>query len=75
MEQKENRVVLRGTVAGEAVLSHQVHGIDFYRFPHKQCPACRGREDLLNILFPLPPGDCPPPGGRLRGGDWGDSLL
>ena len=25
MEQKENRVVLRGTVAGEAVLSHQVH--------------------------------------------------
>ena len=33
MEQKENRVVLRGTVAGEAVLSHQVHGIDFYRFP------------------------------------------
>lgn len=41
MEQKENRVVLRGTVAGEAVLSHQVHGIDFYRFP-RQCPACRG---------------------------------
>ena len=27
MEQKENRVVLRGTAAGEATLSHQVHGL------------------------------------------------
>ena len=70
MEQKENRVVLRGTVAGEAVLSHQVHGIDFYRFP-LAVPRLSGREDLP----PLLPGDCPPPGGRLRGGDWGDSLL
>ena len=52
MEQKENRVVLRGTVAGEAVLSHQVHGIDFYRFP-LAVPRLSGREDLLNILFPL----------------------
>ena len=52
MEQKENRVVLRGTVAGEAVLSHQVHGIDFYRF-HLAVPRLSGREDLLNILFPL----------------------
>ena len=51
MEQKENRVVLRGTVAGEAVLSHQVHGIDFYRFP-LAVPRLSGREDLLNILFP-----------------------
>ena len=45
MEQKENRVVLRGTVAGEAVLSHQVHGIDFYRFP-LAVPRLSGREDL-----------------------------
>ena len=52
MEQKENRVVLRGTVAGEAVLSHQVHGIDFYRFP-LAVPRLSGREDPLNILFPL----------------------
>lgn len=75
MEQKENRVVLRGTVAGEAVLSHQVHGIDFYRFP-LAVPRLSGREDLLNILLPpLLPGDCPPQAGRLRGGDWGDSLL
>ena len=71
MEQKENRVVLRGTVAGEAVLSHQVHGIDFYRFP-LAVPRLSGRE---HSLPPLLPGDCPPPGGRLRGGDWGDSLL
>ena len=45
-------MVLRGTVAGEAVLSHQVHGIDFYRFP-LAVPRLSGREDLLNILFPL----------------------
>ena len=52
MEQKENRVVLRGTVAGQAALSHQVHGIDFYRFP-LAVPRLSGREDLLNILYPL----------------------
>ena len=45
MEQKENRVVLRGTVAGEAVLSHQVHGIDFYRFP-LAVPRLSGRAPL-----------------------------
>ena len=53
MEQKENRVVLRGTVAGTAVLSHQVHGIDFYRFP-LAVPRLSGREDVLNILCPGP---------------------
>ena len=53
MEQKENRVILRGTVAGDAVLSHQVHGIDFYRFP-LSVPRLSGREDLLNILCPGP---------------------
>ena len=75
MEQKENRVVLRGTVAGEAVLSHQVHGIDFYRFP-LAVPRLSGRGGPAeHSLPPLLPGDCPPPGGRLRGGDWGDSLL
>ena len=29
MEQTENRVILRGTMAGDAVFSHRVHGIDF----------------------------------------------
>lgn len=54
MEQKENRVVLRGTAAGEATLSHQVHGLDFYRFP-LSVPRLSGREDRLNILLPAPP--------------------
>ena len=46
MEQQENRVVLRGTVAEEATLSHQVHGIAFYRFP-LVVPRLSGREDPL----------------------------
>ena len=56
MEQKENRVVLRGTVDGGAAFSHQVHGIDFYRFP-LAVPRLSGREDLLNILLPHTPGE------------------
>ena len=51
MEQQENRVVLRGPVAEEATLSHQVHGIAFYRFP-LAVPRLSGREDRLNILCP-----------------------
>ena len=58
MEQKENRVVLRGTVAGEAAFSHRVHGIDFYRFP-LSVPRLSGREDLVNILVALSPGEDP----------------
>ena len=61
MEQKENRVVLRGTVAGAAEFSHRVHGIDFYRFP-LSVPRLSGREDLVNILLPLSPGEDPLPG-------------
>ena len=51
MEQKENRVILRGTVAGIEEYSHRVHGIDFYRFP-LAVPRLSGREDLINILLP-----------------------
>ena len=51
MEQQENRVVLRGTVAEEATLSPQVHGIAFSRFP-LAVPRLSGREDRLNILCP-----------------------
>lgn len=67
MEQKENRVVLRGTAAGEAILSHQVHGLDFYRFP-LSVPRLSGREDQLNILLPAPPeGEAlPQPGDYLE---------
>ena len=52
MEQKENRAILRGTVAGEAVFSHHVHGIDFYRFP-LSVPRLSVREDVVNVLMPL----------------------
>ena len=51
MEQKENRVVLRGTVTEIPAFSHRVHGIEFYRFP-LAVPRLSGREDLLNILLP-----------------------
>lgn len=61
MEQKENRVVLRGTILGKAEFSHRVHGIAFYRFP-LSVPRLSGREDRLNILIspsseeePIPP--------------------
>lgn len=59
MEQKENRVVLRGTVNGEADFSHRVHGIEFYRFP-LAVPRLSGREDLINILIPRDPEEDPP---------------
>lgn len=67
MEQKENRVVLRGTAAGETTLSHQVHGLDFYRFP-LSVPRLSGREDRLNILLPAPPEGkaLPQPGDYLE---------
>lgn len=63
MEQKENRVVLRGTIAGAAEFSHRVHGIDFYRFP-LSVPRLSGREDRLNILLSHAPEEPPiPPEG------------
>ena len=65
MEQKENRVILRGIVAGDAVLSHQVHGIDFYRFP-LSVPRLSGREDLLNILCPGPAAALPAAGDYVE---------
>ena len=62
MEQKENRVVLRGTVIGSAEFSHRVHGIDFDRFP-LAVPRLSGREDLINVLLPRTPGSQPPKEG------------
>lgn len=58
MEQMENQVILQGTVAAEAVPSHQAHGIDFYRFP-LAVPRLSGREDLVNVL--VAPGEAPLP--------------
>ena len=60
MEQTENRVILRGTMAGDAVFSHRVHGIDFYRFP-LSVPRLSGREDRLNILLARTPEEAPLP--------------
>ncbi len=65
MEQKENRVVLRGTIVGEAEFSHRVHGIAFYRFP-LSVPRLSGREDRLNILLAHTPEEPPiPPEGTF----------
>ncbi len=60
MEEMENRVLLRGTVADAAAFSHRVHGIDFYRFP-LAVPRLSGREDLVNVLVARAPGDDPLP--------------
>lgn len=60
MEQTENRVILRGTVADTPEFSHQVHGMDFYRFP-LSVPRLSGREDRLNILLAPSPEACPLP--------------
>ena len=59
--QTENRVILRGTVDGEAVLSHQVRGTAFYRFP-LSVPRLSGREDRVNVLCPAALSPLPRPG-------------
>lgn len=63
MEQKENQVILRGTVAEAAVFSHQIHGIEFYRFP-LAVARLSGREDVLNVLFPRMPEEVLPQQGQ-----------
>lgn len=47
----QNEILLRGTVAGEAVYSHESHGEHFYRFP-LSAPRLSGNEDVLNIQLP-----------------------
>lgn len=59
--QTENRVLLRGTVDGAAEQSHQVHGIEFYRFP-LSVPRLSGREDRVNVLCPAALSQLPRPG-------------
>ena len=60
MEQTDNRVLLRGTVAGCAELSHEIRGLEFFRFP-VSVPRLSGREDLLNILSRRPEDGSPLP--------------
>ncbi len=43
-----NEILLRGTVAGEPVFSHESHGERFYLFP-LAVPRLSGNEDVLNI--------------------------
>jgi len=45
----ENRIVLRGQVAGEPVRSHQNHGVDYYIAPLR-VPRLSGTDDVLNIV-------------------------
>ncbi len=49
-EQKgENRISLQGQVAGEPVLTHHNHGVDYYTIPFR-VPRLSGAEDLLNLV-------------------------
>ena len=67
MEACNNQVLLRGTVAGEAALSHEAHGIPFYRVP-LAVPRLSGREDRVNLLCPHagPEDPLPPPGAYVE---------
>lgn len=51
-EQKgENRIFLRGQVAGEPVLTHSNHGVDYATVPFR-VPRLSGAEDVLNLVIP-----------------------
>lgn len=67
MEACNNQVLLRGTVAGDAALSHEAHGIPFYRVP-LAVPRLSGREDRVNLLCPHagPEDPLPPPGAYVE---------
>ncbi len=47
----QNQVVLEGQTAETPVLSHENHGVRFYRFT-LQVPRLSGQSDLLPILLP-----------------------
>ena len=49
MAWNENRIILTGTVSGEAVLSHQNHGVTYVRFPLR-VRRLSGAEDVLNVV-------------------------
>lgn len=48
-----NQIVLQGTVAGQPVLTHTTHGIDFYTVPFS-VPRKSGTEDVLNVVVSHP---------------------
>ena len=45
----ENKILLRGRTAGEPVLSHQNHGVDYYVIPLR-VPRLSGVDDVLNLV-------------------------
>ena len=47
----ENKIVLRGQVAGEPVLTHSNHGVDYATVPLR-VPRLSGAEDVLNLVLP-----------------------
>ena len=49
----ENKIYLRGQAAGEPVLSHQNHGVDYYVIPLR-VPRLSGVDDVLNLVTPNP---------------------
>ena len=65
-EQKgENRISLQGYVAGEPVLTHRNHGVDYYTVPF--CvPRLSGAEDVLNLVAARPDPALWTPGNWLQ---------
>ena len=61
----ENRISLQGSVAGEPVLTHQNHGVDYYTVPF--CvPRLSGAEDVLNLVAAQPNPTLWTPGNWLK---------
>lgn len=50
MKQKNNQAILRGIVLDLPTVSHEVHGITFYRFS-LSVPRLSGKDDVLHVLL------------------------
>jgi hypothetical protein len=53
MAWNENHISLVGYAGGGAQLSHETHGISYYRFPLR-VSRLSGTEDVLNVLVAQP---------------------
>ena len=51
MEHTSNRIILRGSLAGSPVYSHENHGRRFFRFP-LEVPRLSGTTDTLQVMAP-----------------------
>ena len=51
MEYSSNRIILRGSLAGSPVFSHENHGRRFFRFP-LEVPRLSGTTDTLQVMAP-----------------------